>query len=141
MMTNGDKLRKYCSYQDRSCLEVRRKMAQLLVPAEEAENLLAELIEEKYVDDARFAESFIRGKMLIKRWGRVKIKVELAQRGVASDIIKQKIDEMDDDIYIGNLKYLVEKWNRENPGGEREKMFRFLLSKGYEYAEINSVIK
>lgn len=140
-MTNADKVRKYCTYQDRSSLEVRRKMAQLLIPADEAELLMAELVEEKYVDDVRFAESFIRGKLSIKRWGRVKIKVELAQHGISSDIIRQKIGEIDADLYNENLKYLVEKWKRENPGAEREKMFRFLLSKGYEYAEINEFLK
>ena len=139
-MTSADKIRKYCSYQDRSALEVRRKMSQLLIPSEEADILMDELIEEKFVDDNRFAESFIRGKMNIKRWGRVKIKVELMQRGIAGDIIREKMAELDQNLYTENLQYLIQKWKSENPEGEREKMFRFLMGKGYEASEISAAL-
>lgn len=139
-MTAADKIRKYCSYQDRSAWEVRRKMAQLLMSAEEAATLMEELVEEKFVDDNRFAESFIRGKMNIKRWGRVKIKVELSQHGISSDIIREKMAELNQDKYTENLHYLIQKWKDENPEGEREKLFRFLMGKGYEAGEISAAL-
>ena len=61
MQTLSDKVMKYCSYQERSWLEVRRKMAALKMPPAEAERLLADLVEMNFVSDERFAESFIRG--------------------------------------------------------------------------------
>lgn len=140
-MTAADKIRKYCSYQDRSAWEVRRKMAQLLMSAEEAATLMEELVEEKFVDDNRFAESFIRGKMNIKRWGRVKIKVELSQHGISSDIIREKMAELNQEQYTENLHYLIQKWKDENPEGERERMFRFLMGKGYEAGEISAALR
>ena len=140
-MTAADKIRKYCSYQDRSMREVRRKMAELLIPEEEAELLMEELIAEHYVDDARFAESFIRGKMNIKRWGRVKIRAELAMRGISAEVMNEKISEIDVDAYHANLRYLIQKWENEHPGGERDKLIRFLMGKGYEYAEIAAAMQ
>ncbi|MDD6582091.1 MAG: regulatory protein RecX [Bacteroidales bacterium] len=140
MQTLADKVMKFCSYQERSRLEVRRKMAALKMPPAEAERLLADLVEMNFVSDERFAESFIRGKMNIKRWGKVKMRVELHQRGISDEIINQKFDEIDDEQYFANLRYLVEKWSRENPQGEKVKLIKFLLSKGYEMGDINAIL-
>ncbi|MBR1992120.1 MAG: regulatory protein RecX [Bacteroidales bacterium] len=140
MQTLADKVMKFCSYQERSRLEVRRKMAALKMPPAEAERLLADLVEMNFVSDERFAESFIRGKMNIKRWGKVKMRVELHQRGISDEIINQKFDEIDDEQYFANLRYLVEKWSRENPQGEKVKLMKFLLSKGYEMGDINAIL-
>lgn len=140
MQTLADKVMKFCSYQERSRLEVRRKMAALKMPPAEAERLLADLVEMNFVSDERFAESFIRGKMNIKRWGKVKMRIELHQRGIPDEIIRQKFDEIDDEQYFANLRYLVEKWSRENPQGEKIKLMKFLLSKGYEMGDINAIL-
>lgn len=140
MQTLADKVMKFCSYQERSRLEVRRKMAALKMPPAEAERLLADLVEMNFVSDERFAESFIRGKMNIKRWGKVKMRIELHQRGISDEIINQKFDEIDDEQYFANLRYLVEKWSRENPQGEKVKLIKFLLSKGYEMGDINAIL-
>ena len=140
MQTLADKVMKFCSYQERSRLEVRRKMAALKMPPAEAERLLVDLVEMNFVSDERFAESFIRGKMNIKRWGKVKMRVELHQRGISDEIINKKFDEIDDEQYFANLRYLVEKWSRENPQGEKVKLIKFLLSKGYEMGDINAIL-
>lgn len=138
-MDAAEKIRRYCEYQDRCEAEVRRKMAQLLVPAKERDTLMEQLKEERYVDDERFAESFIRGKVNQKRWGRVKIRAELQQHGISAAIITQKMAEMDEEKYGENLHFLAEKWKRENPDGERAKMIRHLLSKGYTMDEISQI--
>ena len=134
-----EKIKRYCEYQDRSEQEVRRKMVQLLIPEEERENLIQQLKEEKFIDDERFAESFIRGKINQKRWGRIKIRAELQQHGIAAALIGQKLTEADEGQYFVNLHYLVDKWRRENPDGEWSKLIRHLLAKGYTLDEINQI--
>lgn len=136
MKTNAEKIMKYCAFQERSILEVRRKMAELKMPENEADELLQELIEMNFVNDERFAECFIRGKVNIKKWGRVKIRIELQHHGVASSIISEKMNDIDDELYFNNLRYWIERWKRENPTGEKAKMFRFLMMKGYLADEI-----
>lgn len=134
-----EKLQRYCEYQDRSELEVRRKMAQLLVPESERDNLMQQLKEDKFVDDERFTESFIRGKVNQKRWGRIKIRAELQQHGIASDLISRKLAEIDEERYFGNLRCLAEKWRQATPGGDTAKLIRHLLTKGYTIDEINHI--
>ena len=136
-MDTIEKIRRYCKYQDRSELEVRRKMAQLLVPEEERDSLMQQLVEDKFVDDERFAESFIRGKINQKRWGRIKIRAELQQHGITAALISQKLAEADEERYFENLRYLADKWRHDNPDGEWPKLIRHLLTKGYTMDEIN----
>lgn len=138
-MGTVEKIRRYCEYQDRSELEVRRKMAQLLVPEEERDNLMQQLIEERFVDDERFTESFIRGKINQKRWGRIKIRAELQQHGIAASLISRGLAEADKERYFENLHYLADKWRQENPDGEWSKLIRHLLTKGYTLDEINQI--
>lgn len=139
-MDNYAKILKYCAFRDRSVLEVRRKMAELKVSEQESEQLMQELLEEGFVDDARFAEGFVRGKMTYNRWGRVKIRAELLQRGVSSNIIAEQLNSLDQNLYEKNLKYLIERWKRENPVADNAKMFRHLLAKGYTYDEVRQCV-
>ena len=139
MLTAADKIRRYCEYQDRSEQEVRRKMVQLLVPEDERDNLMQQLVEEKFVDDERFTESFIRGKINQKRWGRIKIRTELQLHGIPTSLFEEKMAEADAKQYMENLRYLADKWKRVNPLGERAKMIRHLLTKGYTMDEINNI--
>lgn len=131
-----DKILKYCAFQERSCREVCRKLAELGVPFSERESLLQELVEQNYVNDERFAECFVRGKMNNNRWGRVKIRIELLKRGVDDAIISEKLKMMDEDLYAKNLQYLAARWQQENPTKGRDFLLRFLMSKGYTYDEI-----
>ena len=130
------KILKYCAFQERSCHEVCRKLAELKVPPHEAEQILEELKEQNYVNDERFAECFIRGKMNSNRWGRVKIRVELLKRGVDEAIVSEQMKMMDGNLYAKNLQYLLTRWKQENPSKGRDSLLRFLLSKGYTYDEI-----
>lgn len=135
-MDNYAKILKYCAFRDRSVLEVRRKMAELKLSEQESEQMMQELLEDGFVDDARFAESFVRGKMTYNRWGRVKIRAELLQRGVSSAIIAEQLNSLDNDLYERNLQYLASRWHKENPGADKAKLYRHLMSKGYTYDEI-----
>ena len=121
-------------------MEVRRKMAELKMSEQESEQLMQEILEDGFVDDTRFAESFVRGKMTYNRWGRVKIRAELLQRGVSSNIIAEQLNSLDQNLYEKNLKYLIERWKRENPVADNAKMFRHLLAKGYTYDEVRQCV-
>ncbi|MBO4645750.1 MAG: regulatory protein RecX [Bacteroidales bacterium] len=137
MQTNADKLQKFCCYQERSSWEVRRKMMQLKVPPQEAESLLQNLEAEGFVNDQRFTECYIRGKINSKRWGRMKILMGLRQHGIANEVIAEQLQEIDDAKYKDNLQFLMDRWKQEHPGEAHEKMYRFLMAKGYSASEIS----
>lgn len=131
------KLESWCAYQDRCEFDVRKKINSFDLSDEETEQLVAYLKETKFLDDARFLESFVSGKVRIKRWGRNKIKAELFQKKLPSKAISDALKEIDEDLYWGNLISLLDKkinllTRESDPWKKKQKVIQFLVSKGYE---------
>lgn len=140
----GRKIKQYCAYQERCHREVRDKLYSFGLYPAQVETLLSELIEEQYLNEERFAEAFAGGKFRMKQWGKVKIAQELKQKGVSAYCIKKALRSIDEDQYIATIQKLAEKkWvtlsgNREI---KKQKVIRYLLQKGYEYQNMDTIVK
>lgn len=138
-----EKIKKYCAYQDRAENEVRQKLRSLEVNSSEIEKIVSELKAEKYLDEERFVESFIRGKINAKKWGTEKIKAHLIAKGISSSLIERYMADIDQGKYQQNLYDNINKWLRTNllTTETYSKLCRHLLSKGYTYQEIKNAIQ
>ena len=131
------KMLNYCVYQDRCHYEVEQKMREFLLIPEAKEEILMYLIQERYLDEERFVRSYIRGKFYIKHWGRNKIKINLKQKQITEKLISRCWDEIDEDDYQKQIQSYIEKQSELNSESntfkKKNKIIKFLLSKGYEY--------
>ncbi|WP_081208545.1 regulatory protein RecX [Salegentibacter sediminis] len=143
------KLMQFCAYRDRSHKEVEEKLREMnMIPAAQ-EQIIMQLMQEDFLNEERFARSFVRGKFRIKKWGRNKIKQELKFREISSPIVKLALTEIEEDAYLQSLEDLAIKkektLNESNPFKKKKKLADFLLLKGYEanliYEKVNSLIK
>lgn len=137
-------LRSYCAYQERSIYDAEKKLSDLAIKEQDVQMLIDTLKEEGYLDQDRFVRSFVRGKIKIKKWGRNKIFASLKAKRVEPDLISEALWEIDEEEYMENLHSLLNKKRREmssNNKSEKLKLYRYLMSKGYEgdlvYQEIN----
>lgn len=132
------KLKHYCAYQERSHQEVREKLFELGIKKNDREEMIATLIEENYLNEERFAIAFAGGKWRIKRWGRVKIKYELRQKGVSEYNIKKALQQIDEEEYLSILNKLIrEKYTslrNAQPLLRKKKTIDFLIGRGFEAA-------
>lgn len=140
------RLEALCAYQERCSYELIKKMNQWSIDREDQDRLLAELISTNFLSEERFAEAFTSGKVRIKRWGRVKIRIELKKRMISNYSINKALKEIDLDEYWSNLIHLAEKkWEqsaREADHYKRKaKLYRFLSSKGYEADLIKDAVE
>ncbi len=130
------KIRRFCAFQERSHQDVKEKLYSLGLYKKQVEVILAQLIEDNYLNEERFATTFARGKFRIKNWGRIKIKYELQQKRVSSYNINKALDEIDEAAYLKTLQKLAnKKWilAKENQLMMRKsKALQYLLHKGYE---------
>lgn len=140
------KLKHYCAYQERSHSEVKEKLNNLGVWKKDQDVMIAQLIEEGYLNEERFAIAFAGGKFRIKRWGRVKISYELKQKQVSAYNIKKALNQIDESDYLNTLQKLhKERWNSLKE--EKDKLTRlaktrnYLLQKGYEAEIVKEVMK
>jgi regulatory protein len=126
----------FCHYQERTFQDIRIKLREYGLTADEIDELSMRLSEEKLVDEERFAQSYVRGKHNQKRWGRNKIRIGLKSKEISDYCIKKGLAEIDPDEYWKNLLYVLEKKNRtekeKNPRLRRQKLLLYLFSRGYE---------
>lgn len=130
------KLMQFCAYRDRSHKEVEEKLKKMrMIPAAQ-EQIIIKLMQENFLNEERFARSFVRGKFRIKKWGRIKIKQELKAREISSPIIKLAMEEIEEDNYYQTLLDLATKKirliNEADNYKKKSKLNNFLLQKGYE---------
>lgn len=131
------KIVNYCVYQDRCHAEVEQKMREFLLIPEAKEEILLYLIKENFLNEERFAKSYVRGKFYIKKWGKNKIKLNLLQKGISEKLILKSFSEINQEDYVKELKLLIEKLQPLGKGlkeyQKKQKIIKALLSKGYEY--------
>lgn len=130
------RLEALCAYQERCSFELSKKMNLWGLDREDQDRLLADLISNNFLNEERFAEVFVSGKVRIKRWGKIKIQIELRKRLISKYSIDKALKAVDQDEYWSNLLHLAErKWAASTEKDfykKKMKVFRFLASKGYE---------
>jgi regulatory protein len=140
-----EKLRSYCAYQERCHQEVMQKMRSYSLTQVEKEHIILLLIQGDYLNENRFAETYVSGKMNIKRWGRKKIKQGLLAKGISSGLITTALQTIDNEVYFSNLVKLYQQKsalvNERNQQKRHAKIASYLMSKGYESNLVWEVIK
>ena len=127
---------RYCAYQERSHQEVRTKLFELGLKSSVVDDLLSRLITDGFLNEERFAKSFTGGKFRIKKWGRLKIKRELARRGLTKNCVASGLKEIDSNDYSKTLQQLLtrklEELKASHPLQRRHKAARFAIARGFE---------
>jgi regulatory protein len=131
------KARSFCAYQERCRAEVTIRMRSLGLTHEQSEQVIEKLEEEGFLNDERFASMYAGSKFRVLRWGKVKIKAGLRNKGIADNLITQALASIDDEVYMQCLHKLTEAKLRTLKGisDERvvkQKVFAYLASKGFE---------
>lgn len=130
------KLKHYCAYQERCHSEVKEKLYQLGVWKRDHDEIIAALIEEKYLNEERFALAFAGGKWRMKQWGKVKIKYELKQKQVSEYSIKKALKQIGEEEYLAVLKKMAaEKYaslKSEQYLVRKKKTMDYLVNRGFE---------
>ena len=143
------KAQQFCVYQDRCHKEVIEKLRQMNMIPEAIDMIVSELIQDNFLNEERFAQSFARGKFRIKKWGRVRIVRELKFRNISKFIIDSALKEIDESEYLNTLDELAKKRNaavkETNSFKRKKKIADYLLYRGWEthlvYEKINELVK
>ena len=103
------KIKQWCAYQERSQHETRQKLYDYGLFSEDVEDIIAKLIEENFLNEERFALALTSGKFRIKRWGRIKIKLELKKHKVSDYLIQKALKSINDKDYEMTIVKIIEK--------------------------------
>ena len=140
-----EKIQAYCAYQERCHQEVAKKLKSWGLIRDAIDLLIGELIQFNFLNEERYARSFARGKFRIKKWGRMKIRMELKKRDIYFKCIDFAMEEIEDKAYFETLKEVLQKKNElekeTNSYKRKMKLTRYLVSRGYEYDLIRDALE
>ncbi len=130
-------LMRQCARAEKSSGDAKRLMARWGVPAEQRAEVLERLIKEKFIDDRRFAEAYVREKINLSGWGVRKISSSLRTKGVANSIIEESLAELDRESMRERLEDKLKRKLRtikyKDNYDLKSKLVRYALSLGYDY--------
>lgn len=125
--------------------EIEKKLIEREYSQETISRVQDFLKEYNFIDDRRYTSMYVKDK--IKNEGRNKIKYKLMQKGVAEETIAKTINNVnEEDEYEGALALCEKKYRilikRETDSRLiKQKIFRFMASKGYDFDLINRIIR
>ena len=139
-----DRARARCAAEERCGSGVRQKLAAWGADGDAADEIVASLSEDGYLDEGRYARAYCESKMLRQHWGRMKVVYGLRQKGVPREAIEAGMAAVDDGEYMAMLEEVAVRKLREL-GGEatpdvRRRLTAFLASRGFTMSEINETI-
>lgn len=139
------RLETLCAASEQCSHELLVKLSRWGISAADSKMILESLTRRKFLSDKRFAEAYVRDKYRFGKWGRRKIALGLSQKRIAGDTIREALDAIDEEEYAEILRNVMRSRARTiregNTGEGRNKLYRAMLSRGYESALIASFIR
>jgi regulatory protein len=129
------KLRQMCSRQEKCPTDVLSLLKRWEVDEDQHHIIVEILKKEKFVDEQRYASAFIRDKIKFDRWGVVKIKMMLQQKGISKTISDDLLKQIDRNEYKEMIGRELAKKRKSLKGTPYEiwaKLARYGSSRGYE---------
>ena len=139
-----DKLTSFCAYQERCKADVLEKLYKLKVPKDDFDEYITKLNDQNFLNEERFVKAFISAHSK-KKWGKTKIRSALSGKRIDGGLIKKYLDLIEEGDYDEQIKALIQKkWMSIRTGSPKEKknkLIRFLLSKGFEMGKVMVAVK
>ncbi len=134
----------FCSLQERCKFDVKEKLQKLDASEEQITKILNRLIDEKFINEERYALAYVKDKFRFNKWGKIKIQMGLKEKKIHSEIIYTALDSIDDDEYFRTAKELIQSKSNglkyKNEFDRKGKLARYLLQKGFESSIVFKII-
>lgn len=136
----------FLAYKPRSKKELVKKLKQKKVSDKIIDDIIELLEKQKYLDDKIYAKSYLEDKLNSKPIGRRLAKLKLFEKGIDKELIETTIDEnYTEDKEFELASKLMEKFEKKvkykDPADKKNKCYRYLISKGFDYETAGRVLK
>ena len=125
-----------CSGSEHCTSQIQEKLLSWGASAEEADEVIACLVNEKYIDNRRFCRAYCHDKFLYSHWGRVKIRQMLRHLRLDDEEIAEGMTAIPEEDYwqaLSDALRAKDRTLRDTDQYQRKgKLVRHLLSRGFE---------
>lgn len=122
----------------RSRYEIEQYLDRKTEDNELKQRLLVMLEEMGYINDVKFAEGWIRNRILLRPVSQLRLKQELLQKRVPKEIIETAL-EQDAPDELAAAKLLIAKHSRRYK--DRRKLMAYLGRQGFNYGTIKTALE
>ncbi len=134
-----------CSKSEKCINDIRAKLHEWKLTKDDENNaIIKELLENRFIDEKRYAVSFTRDKIRFNKWGKIKIRAMLKSRGISEEDIQHGLGMIDPDSYLQMIEEEIEGKKKstraKNYFDMKGKLVRFASSRGYEQEYIYEII-
>ena len=129
-----------CARAEKSQDDARQLMRGWGLAEREGEQVLARLVRDRFIDDGRYAEAFVRDKLRLSGWGEYKIRTALQRKRIDRELIDAALAQADRQDMAGRLRQQLERKMRTTRHTTqyelKTKLIRYGLSLGYDYETV-----
>jgi len=125
-----------CAKSEQCSSDIRSKLESWGLSTHDSISIMDTLIRENFINNRRYAESFVRDKYRQNKWGKLKIAAHLRSKNIDPEVVGNALSLLDDDQYrqmiadtLNSHRKTVKAKNQYELKG---KLLRFGLSKGFE---------
>ena len=133
-------LMRLCARAEKSESDARRLMRGWGLAERDAEQVLGKLVRDRFIDDGRYAEAFVREKLRLSGWGGYKIRTALQRKRIDRALIDAALAEADRSGMDERLRRQLERKARTAKYTTqyelKTKLIRYGLSLGYDYETV-----
>lgn len=133
-----------CSTSEHCVYDITNKLKKWGICTSDIDKIIDRLIDEKFIDESRYARAYVNDKFRFAHWGRVKIKNMLYLQHISEAEINEALSNIPQQEYEDVLKGVIESKQRTLPETEsyeaRTKIIRFAMQRGFELHEITKFI-
>ena len=130
------KAQSYCSRAEKCESDVRMYLYKQGVDSDSIAKIIDSLVDDKFVDNARYVRAFVSDAFKFNKWGRLKIRQALLAKGISEKLMLQPLAEIDDSEYMSLLENILRAKLKSLRGDDEYKVkasvFRFAYSRGFE---------
>lgn len=138
-----DKALRFLSYRQRSYKEVLDKLKKEGFGHEIINETMDFLKRYNLVDDLAFAKNFMMDKANLNKYGPVRIKYELYNKGIPEGIIDEVLEDYDDEysVALELAKKKIKSYKNDDKNAIYRKLGGFLQRRGFSYECISKILR
>jgi len=125
-----------CSHSEKCSYDIVLKCREWLLSREETTKVIEYLLKEKFLDQQRYATSFVSDKFRFNKWGKIKLAYALRQKQVEENYIREALSQLPAEAYQKVLRDLLSAKARtlkeQDTWSRRNKLLAFAQSHGFE---------
>ena len=133
-----------CSTSEAAGPDARRALVRWGVAEADRQRIVDTLLRERFIDERRYAEAYVREKTGLRRWGVYKIRAALRAKQIPEMLIEEALRQIDPQFMRGKLEEQLRRKMqaiRARNGYElRGKLLRYGVGLGFDFETVGDLV-